>query len=60
MKKENISLWIQAADLEVKNVVLWHTEDQNIRRRKSLYKKEGRKYVKGGIYVPYDLERIIL
>lgn len=49
-----------AADLGAKNVVLWHTEDQNIRRRKSLYKKEGRHYFKGGIYVPYDLERITL
>lgn len=49
-----------AADLGVKNVVLWHTEDKNIKRRKSLYKKEGRKYFKGGIYVPYDLERIEL
>jgi len=49
-----------AADLGVKNVVLWHTEDKNIKKRKSLYKKEGRKYFKGGIYVPYDLERIEL
>lgn len=49
-----------AARLEVSNLVLWHTEDQNIRRRKSLYKREGRKYFKGGLYVPYDLERIEL
>lgn len=49
-----------AKDLQVENVVLWHTEDKNIRRRKSLYKKEGRNYFKGGIFVPYDLERIEL
>ena len=49
-----------AAKLNVKNVILWHTEDKNIKKRKSLYKKEGRKYFKGGIYVPYDLERIEL
>ena len=49
-----------AAELGVKNVILWHTEDKNIKKRKSMYKKEGKKYFKGGIYVPYDLERIEL
>lgn len=49
-----------ATSLNVKNAILWHTEDKNIRKRKSLYKKEGRKYFKGGIYVPYDLEWIEL
>lgn len=49
-----------ATELGVKNVIMWHTEDENIKKRKSLYKKEGRKYFKGGIYVPYDLERIEL
>ncbi len=49
-----------ATELEVKNLLLWHTEDKNIRRRKSLYRKEARKYFKGKIYVPYDLEVIEL
>lgn len=49
-----------ANDLEVKNLVLWHTEDKTIRRRKSLYKKEARKYFKGKLYVPYDGEIIEL
>ncbi|MDO4554170.1 MAG: MBL fold metallo-hydrolase [Lachnospiraceae bacterium] len=49
-----------AASLEIKNLIMWHTEDKNIKKRKSLYKKEGRKYFKGGLYVPYDLERISL
>lgn len=49
-----------ADNLHIKNIVLWHTEDKNIKKRKSLYKKEGRKYFKGGIYVPYDLEWIEL
>lgn len=49
-----------ATKLNVKNVILWHTEDKNIKKRKSLYKKEGKKYFKGGIYVPYDLECIEL
>ena len=46
--------------LEVKNLLLWHTEDDNIRRRKSLYKKEAKKYFKGTIFVPYDGEIIEL
>lgn len=49
-----------AARLQVKNLLLWHTEDKNIRRRKSLYKREARKYYKGNIYVPYDREQIEL
>lgn len=49
-----------ATQLEVKNLLLWHTEDVNIRRRKSLYKKEARVYYKGGLYVPYDREIIEL
>ena len=49
-----------AQKLEVKNLLLWHTEDKNIRKRKSLYKKEARKYYKGNIYVPYDREMIEL
>lgn len=49
-----------ASELEVKNLILWHTEDKNIRRRKSLYKKEARSAYKGNVYVPYDREIIEL
>jgi len=49
-----------AEKLGVKNLLLWHTEDKNIRRRKSLYKREARRYFKGNIYVPYDREQIEL
>ncbi|MDO5147260.1 MAG: MBL fold metallo-hydrolase [Eubacteriales bacterium] len=49
-----------AVKLEVANLLLWHTEDKNIRRRKSLYKKEARAVYKGGLYVPYDYETIDL
>lgn len=49
-----------AEKLQVNNLLLWHTEDKNIRKRKSLYKKEARKYYKGKIYVPYDGECISL
>ena len=40
-----------AQELQVKNLLLWHTEDKNIRKRKSLYKKEAKKYYKGNVYV---------
>lgn len=49
-----------ASSLNVRNLILWHTEDDNIRRRKSMYKKEARQYFKGKIYVPYDREMIEL
>lgn len=49
-----------AADLGVENLVLYHTEDQNIRRRRELYTAEGRKYFHGNLIVPEDLEEILL
>lgn len=49
-----------AEELEVKNLILWHTEDRNIKKRKSMYKKEARACFKGKVYVPYDLEEIKL
>jgi len=49
-----------AALLEAKNVILYHTEDKTYERRKELYTAEGQKYFSGVIHVPYDLERIEL
>lgn len=49
-----------AAELNVENLILYHTEDKNILRRKELYKEEGEKYYKGNIYVPDDLDVIDL
>jgi len=46
--------------LHVKNIVLWHTEDKNIKNRKELYTKETKEYYNGNIYVPNDLEVIDL
>lgn len=40
----------------VKKVLLCHTEDSNIARRKELYTDEGKKYFSGEIFVPNDLE----
>ena len=49
-----------AAYLNVPNLILYHTEDDNIERRKALYTAEGRLYYKGNLYVPDDLECIEL
>lgn len=51
---------ILAQELQVPNLVLWHTEDQNYERRKELYTAEGREFYTGNLYVPYDLEIISL
>lgn len=49
-----------AEKLHVKNLLLYHTEDQNIKNRKELYTAEGKQYFSGNLYVPYDLETIEL
>ncbi len=49
-----------AESLGVKNIVMYHTEDKNIKNRKELYTAEGRSYFSGNIFVPDDLETIEL
>lgn len=49
-----------AARLNAKNIVLYHTEDKNIANRKKLYTEEGMQYFKGNILVPDDLDIIKL
>lgn len=49
-----------AQNLQVKNIVLYHTEDKNMNKRKELYLEEGTPYFNGNIYVPDDLEVIEL
>jgi ribonuclease Z len=49
-----------AQELNVPNLVLWHTEDTNYERRKELYTAEGKEYYTGNLFVPYDLEVIDL
>jgi len=46
--------------LKVKNLVLYHTEDKNMKNRQLSYTKEGAAYYKGQIYVPDDLAVIVL
>lgn len=49
-----------AACLGVKNLILYHTEDSNLDKRKELYTSEGRKYFTGNLFVPDDREVIEL
>ena len=51
---------IIAEELGIKNLLLYHTEDRNLKDRKTLYKKEGSGYFKGNIFIPNDLESVEL
>ena len=42
--------------LKIKNLVLYHTEEQNLKKRKQLYTEEAKQYFNGNIYVPNDLD----
>ena len=45
-----------AERLRVENLMLYHTEDRNIARRKALYTAEGAPLFSGRLFVPDDLE----
>ena len=47
-----------AARMGVRNLILYHTEDDSLKQRRRLYTEEGRRYFDGNLYVPDDLERI--
>ncbi len=49
---------ILAEKLGVKNLILYHTEDDHMEKRKKLYTKEAAAYYHGNIFVPEDLEII--
>jgi len=49
-----------ASRLNVKNIVMFHTEDINILTRKKLYTEEGQNFFSGNIIVPDDLDIIKL
>ena len=49
-----------AQRLHVKNLVLYHTEEKNMKNRKELYMKESQTYYHGQVFVPDDLEEIEL
>ena len=48
------------SNLNVKNLILYHTEDSHGDRRKDLYLNEGRKYFSGNLFVPDDLDVIAI
>ena len=45
-----------AEQLGVKHLLLYHTEDKNLARRKALYTAEARQQFHGEVHVPEDLE----
>lgn len=47
-------------DFNIKNLILFHTEDTHLKDRKELYLDEGKKYYSNNILVPDDLETIEL
>lgn len=49
-----------AERLNVENLILYHTEDKNIKNRRELYAEEGKRYYRGRLYVPDDMEVIEL
>ncbi|MBE5870429.1 MAG: MBL fold metallo-hydrolase [Lachnospiraceae bacterium] len=49
-----------AQEYEIPNLILYHTEDKNIERRKELYTREGELFYQGKLYIPEDLETIRL
>lgn len=51
---------ILAKSLNVRNLILYHTEDSDLERRKRAYSTEAGTNFMGDIYVPDDIETIIL
>lgn len=45
-----------AQELGAENLILYHTEDKNLARRKALYTAEGAPLFSGNLFVPEDLE----
>ena len=52
---------LMAGEMGIKNLILYHTEDQTgIDTRKKRYLEEGRQYFSGNLYVPDDGDVILL
>lgn len=45
-------------ELNVKNLILYHTEDSHGKDKKSLYEKDAKKYFNGNVIVPDEMEEI--
>lgn len=48
-----------AENLHIPNLVLWHTEEKNLARRKELYTREGKQAYNGQLLVPEDGDVIL-
>lgn len=51
---------MKAQKVGAKNLVLWHTQENLKEKRKEAYTKEAQENFEGNVYVPNDLEEIIL
>lgn len=51
---------ILAEEMNVTNLLLYHTEDKTADQRKKLYLEEGKKYFSQNLYIPEDLESFSL
>lgn len=51
---------VEMNKLNIKNLLLWHCVDNDIKNRKELFTKEAKKYFIGNVYVPDDLDVIEL
>ncbi|KAB6214701.1 MBL fold metallo-hydrolase, partial [Bacteroides xylanisolvens] len=49
-----------AQQLGVKDLLLYHTEDKTLETRKKSYTEEASREFSGMVYVPDDLEKILL
>lgn len=49
-----------AESLHIPNLVLWHTEDKDLKNRKKNYTAEGKAFYSGNLYVPDDGEILAL
>ena len=49
-----------AERLGAQNLLLYHTEDRNLSRRRAMYGEEGRRYYNGALWIPNDLDVIEL
>lgn len=63
-REKNHSIVIDVAKnmqiLNINNLVIWHTADNDITNRKKLYTNEAKKFFEGNVYVPNDMEEIKL
>lgn len=49
-----------AEELHIPNLVLWHTEDKDLARRKEKYTAEGLEFYHGNLFVPDDGEELTI